>query len=428
MQSAGAVLVYHGLRSSMATLDREARLLAAAGLTAILVDAPHHGARHDDVVGTMPDALSLPGHYVLLRLVREARDEVPALVDHAYSLGHRHVAIAGVSFGAFIALAAATIEPRLAAIVSVLGSPDWAPRDGVTPDDLAAVVSESPLVRYETFAPRPLLLLNGALDDNVRPGPARALVERLRPLYQAGGTGPLVHIEIAGMTHFPSERDWNDIWTSATRFVVLRLRAREARAGIESGALRGGAFLDLLHSVPLVDRDAWADELLGIEQAPPDLPDLPRGAVPYLPCGVEEIVTAVREAPLGADDDLVDLGSGLGRVVILAHLLTGARARGIELQDHLVESARARGAALGLSVSFAHANAANAELDGSVFFLYAPFNGQMLAQVLGRLEEVARRRRIVLCAVGLDLHGVPWLSPRKTSSVSLTLYDSTPQP
>lgn len=218
--SAGAVLLFHGLRSSMATLEREARLFAGAGTTAILVDAPHHGARHDDVVGTMPDALSLPGHYVLLRLVREARDEVPYLVEHAHRLGHRKVAIAGVSFGAFIALAAATIEPRLAAIVSVLGSPDWTPRDGVVPDDLVDVVREAPLHRHETFAPRPLLMLNGALDDNVRPAPARALAEKLRPLYGAPGAGPLVHTEYPHATHFPSDSDWNAMWQHAARFVA----------------------------------------------------------------------------------------------------------------------------------------------------------------------------------------------------------------
>jgi fermentation-respiration switch protein FrsA (DUF1100 family) len=232
MPSAGAVLMFHGLRSSMATLEREARLFAAAGMTAILVDAPHHGARHDEVVATMPDALSLAGHYVLLRLVREARDEVPGLVDHVLRLGHPKVAIAGVSFGAFIALAAATIEPRLAAIVSVLGSPDWTPRDGVVPDDLREVMRESPLHRYEALAPRPLLMINGALDDNVRPGPARALAERLRPIYDAAraharaGAGPLVHVELPHATHFPSESDWNAMWSRAVDFVARELEGR----------------------------------------------------------------------------------------------------------------------------------------------------------------------------------------------------------
>jgi SAM-dependent methyltransferase len=205
----------------------------------------------------------------------------------------------------------------------------------------------------------------------------------------------------------------------------LRLRARTARAQIESGALRGAALLELLLSVPPFDRDTWTDELLGFEEPPPDIPDLPRGAVPYLPSGVEEILAMVREVPIEPADELVDLGSGLGRVAILAHLLSGARARGVEIQAPLVQIARARCAALALSaVSFVHANAADTDLDGSIFFLYAPCNGDLLTRVLHRLEAVARRRPIVVCTVGLELDDVPWLSPRKISSISLTLYDS----
>jgi SAM-dependent methyltransferase len=166
----------------------------------------------------------------------------------------------------------------------------------------------------------------------------------------------------------------------------LRLMARTARAGIESGALRGDALLQRLLSVPLCDRDVWVDQLLGIEEPPPDIPDLPRGAVPYLPCGVGEILAMVLEAPVRPDDELVDLGSGLGRVVILAHLLSGARASGVELQEPLVRGARARCAALGLAaVSFVHADAAE---------------------------------------VALEFPDVAWLLARRTSTVALTLYDS----
>ncbi len=200
---------------------------------------------------------------------------------------------------------------------------------------------------------------------------------------------------------------------------------RIARAEIESGTLRGNALFELLLSVPFLDRDGWLDELLGFDEPPPDIANLPRGAVPYLPSRVDEILAMVVEAPIEPDDELVDLGSGLGRVAILAHLLSGARARGVEIQEPLVRRARSRCAALALPlVSFVHANAADTELDGSIFFLYSPFNGQMLSAVLRRLEEVARRRPIVVCAVGLEFRGVPWLRPRKSENVSLALYDS----
>jgi hypothetical protein len=206
----------------------------------------------------------------------------------------------------------------------------------------------------------------------------------------------------------------------------LRLEARMARAEIQSGGLRGPALVERLLSVPYRDRDVWTDELLGLPEPPPDIPDLPRGAVPYLTAGVEEILTMVREAPLRSDDELVDLGSGLGRVVILAHLLSGARARGIEIQRPLVEGAIDCCRRLGLagSLPFVHGDAAGVELDGSVFFLYSPFNGETLTRVMRRLEAVARRRPIVVCAVGLEFPTERWLQPRRTSSLSLTLYDS----
>jgi SAM-dependent methyltransferase len=206
---------------------------------------------------------------------------------------------------------------------------------------------------------------------------------------------------------------------------ALRNRARDARGRAISGVLRGEALLECILDVPSRDRDDWVDALLGIDGVPEDVLDLPRGAVPYLPSGVEEIVAMAREIPLKPDDELVDIGSGLGRVVILAHLLSGARAVGIEIQEHLVRAARVSAAELGLdAVSFVHANAAEGALDGSVFFLYAPCNGEMLERVVGRLEAAARRRRIVVCAVGVELHDAPFLALRSRCTPAMALYDS----
>jgi protein-L-isoaspartate O-methyltransferase len=206
-----------------------------------------------------------------------------------------------------------------------------------------------------------------------------------------------------------------------------KLEARAARERVRVGELRGVALRELIDAAPWADRDAWIDELLAIEAHVPDVSDLPRGAVPYLPCGADEILAMVTEVPLTPSDVLVDLGAGVGRVAILGHLLAGARALGIEIQAPLVERARACCAALCLDdVAFLHADAAETELDGSVFFLYAPFNGAMLTRAIDRLAAVARRRRIVLCTVGLELPDVPWLVPRAPSHASLALYDAGP--
>ncbi|MEQ1727061.1 MAG: SpoIID/LytB domain-containing protein, partial [Vicinamibacterales bacterium] len=74
----------------------------------------------------------------------------------------------------------------------------------------------------------------------------------------------------------------------------------------------------------------------------------------------------------------------------LVHLLTGASARGIEIQPHLVERARATAAAWRLDVAFDCGNVADRELDGSVVFLYAPCNGELLARVCARIDALAK--------------------------------------
>ncbi len=206
---------------------------------------------------------------------------------------------------------------------------------------------------------------------------------------------------------------------------TLRPRAIAAREELGAGRLRGSALADLLHAVPYIERDAFVDEMLGLEPPPPDI-DLPRGAVPYLPCPVAEILDLVHGVPLRAGDVLVDLGAGIGRVLVLAHVLSGAAAHGIELQPHLVERARELVARLGLErVTCDAADFTRVPLEGTVFFLYAPCNGAMLAALVDQLAAVARRHPIVVaCTAGVDLGDVDWLVARPLADRSLTIYDS----
>jgi uncharacterized protein len=220
-----AVLCFHGLRSSKAALVPEARALEAAGLAPVLVDAPHHGERRSAFLDTMPDTSTLEGYRRLLSILREARDEVPSLVDDLLAKGHERVAVMGVSMGGYIALAAATIEPRLSAIVSIFGSPDWTPPDQDA-SPFAAELRESPHLRPEAFPPRPLLLLNGARDENVRPEGARALASVLRPRYEALGAGDaLVHREW-DVPHFAPPDVWREMIAVATTFLAAQNAAQ----------------------------------------------------------------------------------------------------------------------------------------------------------------------------------------------------------
>src|ERR1700679_2728882 len=109
--------------------------------------------------------------------------------------------------------------------------------------------------------------------------------------------------------------------------------------------------LTWLASLPSRDRDVALEERLGIADtglgASPADPLTPgEDLIGYHPSGVAAILCALAEAPVTRDDVLVDLGSGLGKVVLLTALLTGATARGVELQPALVGRARLAAARL----------------------------------------------------------------------------------
>ena len=62
---------------------------------------------------------------------------------------------------------------------------------------------------------------------------------------------------------------------------------------------------------------------------------------------------------------------------------------------------------------------------GTVFFLYVPFTGPALSEVMSRLREVACQHAIVVCALGVELAAeAPWLSRRPLDAFWLTVYDS----
>jgi hypothetical protein len=124
--------------------------------------------------------------------------------------------------------------------------------------------------------------------------------------------------------------------------------------------------------------------------------------VPYQPTPVRHILHLIAACQLAEEAVFVDIGSGLGHVPLLVSMLTGVRSLGIEVQAAYVARAQECAQSLGLRrVRFIPQDARDADLSsGTVFYLYSPFSGSILAHVLRMLRIESTRRSIRICSLG----------------------------
>ena len=176
--------------------------------------------------------------------------------------------------------------------------------------------------------------------------------------------------------------------------------------------------------------DVFINGILDIGYPPEETRHLQPGMIGYHPTPARVILALIEHAHLSADDVFYDLGAGLGRVALLVGLLTAARVRGIEFEPAYCAYAQQRADSLCLSrVTFSNVDARQADYtDGTVFFLYTPFTGRMLQEVLARLAEVGQRRPITLATYGActrDVAQQSWVQPavqQRFGHDALTLF------
>jgi Methyltransferase domain len=178
----------------------------------------------------------------------------------------------------------------------------------------------------------------------------------------------------------------------------------------------------------------WLDELIGgvLRLREPESANIRPGPemVFYQPTPARHILHMLRLCALCAADVLVDLGSGLGHVPILAALLTPARCVGIEMEPAYIATARACARGLGVSrAEFLEQDARAADLStGTVFYLYTPFTGSILANVLSGLRQQSAQRVLRICTFGPCTQTVarePWLTAHATPEASrITLFQT----
>jgi hypothetical protein len=150
----------------------------------------------------------------------------------------------------------------------------------------------------------------------------------------------------------------------------------------------------------------------------------------YQPTPVRHILHLITATALSRGDVFVDLGSGLGHVTLLASILSGVRSVGIEVEPAYVASAQECARRLHLHrVLFICKDARSADLSsGTVFYLYSPFTGSILADVLDRLKNDCTHRQIKICALGpctRNLAMQSWLKPLTVpDSQRITVFET----
>jgi SAM-dependent methyltransferase len=110
--------------------------------------------------------------------------------------------------------------------------------------------------------------------------------------------------------------------------------------------------------------------------------------VPYVPTPWNVVAAMLEIAQVNASDNLIDLGSGDGRIVIEAAKKLGARGMGIELNASLVSDAQLEAKRQGVAgkVSFAHGNLFNFDFSGATvltMYLFPRINLQLRPRILG---------------------------------------------
>jgi len=148
--------------------------------------------------------------------------------------------------------------------------------------------------------------------------------------------------------------------------------------------------------------DVFISGLLLIQPVPIETKAREPEMVYYQPTPARIIFEMIEKARLTKKDVFYDLGSGLGQVTILVNLLSGATAKGIEFEPAYCDYARVCAADLNLSYAeFINVDARIADYsEGTVFFMYTPFEGRILQEVLEKLCGESRRKRIKLFTYG----------------------------
>jgi SAM-dependent methyltransferase len=188
------------------------------------------------------------------------------------------------------------------------------------------------------------------------------------------------------------------------------------RSKITTGNFRGNVLMDMIeeyldgqltpytphHDIGYDNLDLFINGILGFRKLPAESRNREPEMVYYQKTPVRIILEIIKRAAINPQDVFVDLGSGLGQVVILVHMLTNAKAKGVEFEPAYCDYGRSCAAELNVNgVEFINSDTRDADYStGSVFYMYTPFEGKILQDTLERLHTEAKNRKIKLITYG----------------------------
>ncbi|MBN9686414.1 MULTISPECIES: methyltransferase domain-containing protein [unclassified Corallococcus] len=147
--------------------------------------------------------------------------------------------------------------------------------------------------------------------------------------------------------------------------------------------------------------DDWLEGLLRISRITTGQDRPPFGQV-NMASRAQRISDFLSITSPGPRDVVYDLGCGNGKFAITVAASSSARVKGVEYGQTYVESARRNSQRFALpNLEFIHADVRDVDMsDGTAFYLYFPFWGEVAHAVARMLGDVAKTRDITVYASG----------------------------
>jgi SAM-dependent methyltransferase len=188
------------------------------------------------------------------------------------------------------------------------------------------------------------------------------------------------------------------------------------QANIREEAYTGAAFKDLIteyldltvdqtedpEEIGYDTLDLFINGLFQFQTMPEPIKDLEPEMVFFQKTPARFVFELVEQSHFMEEDVFFDLGSGLGQVAILVNLLAGIAVKGIEFEPAFCDYARNCVTELNLSnVTFINVDARKADYsEGTIFFMFTPFKGEILQEVLAILRKESLSRKIKIITYG----------------------------